>query len=179
MISNSLTYRFAPLAMFIIMAFGYSGTISNSHQKKIQKEIAALWPDSSIETEEILLNESERTEASKIGIGKIYALSSNQEKLGYLVYLYVPSKFDYFDIGLIYDQDAKIKSMKVLAYREDHGGEVGSKRWLKQFIGLGEENPMVLNDDIQGISGATISCESATKGARETTIFLNQLNQEN
>jgi len=179
MISRSLSYKFAPLAMFFIMAFGYSRTINPSHQKKIHKEMLALWPNSSIEMEEILLNESERSEATKIGIQKIYALKSNEEKLGYLVYLFVPSKFDYFDLGLIYDRDSKIKSMKVLAYREDHGGEVGSKRWLKQFIGLGEENPMVLNDDIQGISGATISCESATKGARETTIFLNQLNQEN
>jgi len=25
--------------------------------------------------------------------------------------------------------------VKVLVYREDHGGEVASKRWLKQFSG--------------------------------------------
>lgn len=177
MLSNSLTYKFAPLAMILFMAFGYSANISPSHQKKISKEIAVLWPNTAIQIDELSLSETEKDNASKIGIEKIYSLSNDQEKLGYLVYLFVPSKLDYFDIGLIYGLDCKVKSMKILAYREDHGGEVGSKRWLKQFIGLGEDDPISLNEDIQGISGATISCESATKGTRETTIFLSKLTQ--
>lgn len=177
MLSHSLTYKFAPLAMILFMAFGYSRNISPAHQKKMNKEIAILWPDSDVQMDEILLNEIQKEQASRIGIEKVYALSKNEEALGYLVYLFVPSKLDYFDIGLIYDEEARIKSMKVLAYREDHGGEVGSKRWLKQFIGLGEKDPISLNEDIQGISGATISCESATKGTRESTIFLSNLTQ--
>ena len=43
--------------------------------------------------------------------------------------------------------------MKILAYREDWGGEIRSKRWLKQFSNREIE-------DVQAISGATISVNS-------------------
>jgi Na+-transporting NADH:ubiquinone oxidoreductase subunit NqrC len=42
-----------------------------------------------------------------------------------------------------------------LIYRENYGGEIGSKRWLKQFIGMTEPKNYV-----DGISGATISVNS-------------------
>jgi hypothetical protein len=121
------------------------------------------------------MDDIDKKAAMKIGIEEIFSLIEEQDTLGYYVFLSVPSKLDKFDIGLVYTINSDILLVKVLAYREDHGGEVGSKRWLKQFIGLGADDPIVLNEDIQGISGATISCESATNGTREATRFLNKL----
>jgi Na+-translocating ferredoxin:NAD+ oxidoreductase RnfG subunit len=161
--------------MIFIMAIGYSFKINPVEHKKINKEILAIWPEKNIQLLPFSINEQERKAAGKIGIEDVFSLVEDQDTLGYYIFLTVPSKLDKFDIGLIYSLNSEILLVKVLTYREDHGGEVGSKRWLKQFIGLGADAPMVLNEDIQGISGATISCESATNGTREATRFLNKL----
>lgn len=157
------------------MAFGFSNDFSKSIQKKIDKELTILWPSSHIDFNSRSISDSLLRRSHEIGIERIYTLSNAETEVGYMVYVKVPSKFDNFDIAIFYDLDLQIKSMKILAYREDHGGEVGSKRWLKQFIGLGIEDPIKLNDDIQGIAGATISCVSATNGARNVTRFMNRL----
>ena len=172
---NRVNSKFASIAVIFIMAFGFSTTMTPSIQKKIDKELASNWPEKTIVLDPISLPDSVSAQAREIGIMKVYDLVDAQGKMGYMVYFQVPSKFDYFDLAIFYDTTIHIKSMRMLAYREDHGGEVGSKRWLKQFIGLSSDDPISLNDDIQGISGATISCESATKGAKEVTEFLYQL----
>jgi hypothetical protein len=56
---------------------------------------------------------------------------------------------------VLFDETKTIKLVKVLVYRENYGGEIGSKRWLRQFIGLDKPKPFV-----SAISGATISVHS-------------------
>jgi hypothetical protein len=170
--------KISMLAIILFISFGFTDSFPKSIQKKIDKELTILWPDSTINLFEKRLDSSRMEMATKMGIMEIYTIVGKDEKLGYMVYLQVPSKFDFFDIAIFYDLNNYIKSIKILAYREDHGGEVGSKRWLKQFIGMGADNAITLNDDIQGISGATISCESATKGAREVTKFMDEFNSK-
>ena len=65
------------------------------------------------------------------------------------------SKFDTFDYMVLLDKNNTIKLVKVLVYREDYGGEIASKRWLKRWVGI---NQRVTH--IDGISGATISVNS-------------------
>lgn len=178
MLTSRVTYKFAPLAMILLMAFGYSTVEISGHQKKVNKELAVLWPEAGATMLAYSLSEKQKSLAASIGIEELYVLFAEHDTLGYFAFVVVPSKLDKFDIGVFYNTDGEILSMKVLAYREDHGGEVGSKRWLKQFIGLDDRAPMKLNDDIQGISGATISCEAATKGARDATVFINELIQD-
>ena len=174
--SKGVYFKFALIAVVVITtAFSFSLSLPNSVQKKVDKELANLWPENFIIMNEEMLSPADRKSADEIGVSTVYKLSENEFEKGYMVYLKVPSKFDYFDLGIFYSLDLKIKSMKVLVYREDHGGEVGSKRWLKQFIGKGIDDPMRLNEDIQGISGATISCEAATIGAREVSEFMNKI----
>jgi len=52
--------------------------------------------------------------------------------------------------------------MKVLIYREDYGGEIGSKRWLKQFVGKSLNDELNVGQNIKAISGATISVNAMT-----------------
>lgn len=175
MYSNSLHFKLALLAMVFIMAFGYSEPLAPSHIKKIEKELKQLWPEKDVKFELYLIDDNDSQIAESIGIEEVYSLEADGNQMGFMVYFKVASKFDVFDLALFYDTSLLIKSMKVLEYREDHGGEVGSNRWLKQFVGLGKDDAIRLNDDIQGISGATISCESATKGAKDITVFINKL----
>ena len=84
--------------------------------------------------------------------GSIYKISNSSD------FVYIgksPSKFDDFDYMVLFDETKSIKLVKVLVYRENYGGEVGSRRWLKQWIGISKPKYMV-----DAISGATISVNS-------------------
>ena len=84
--------------------------------------------------------------------GRLYYISNTSDK----VFIgYARSKFETFDYMVLLDESNTIKLVKILIYREDYGGEVGSKRWLKQWIGVSDRKDMV-----HAISGATISVDS-------------------
>ena len=84
--------------------------------------------------------------------GKIYRMLNNTD----FVYIgKARSKFDAFDYMVLFDENKTIKLVKVLVYRENYGGEIGSKTWLRQFIGIDKPKPFV-----DAISGATISVHS-------------------
>lgn len=144
--------------------------------KKLEKSYAELWPGITINQKAIELTLEESKKLSfQYHNNKLYNLQSGAETLGYLYLAKAPSKFDQFDYAIIFDTDLNIMKVDVLVYREDYGGEIGSKRWLKQFKGKNSSSKVVLNDDIQGISGATISCRSATKGIHDHISFIAEL----
>jgi len=63
---------------------------------------------------------------------------------------------------VLLDAELIVVNTKVLVYREDYGGEIGSKRWLKQFVGKTQNDDLRYGDNIMAISGATISVRSMT-----------------
>ena len=84
--------------------------------------------------------------------GRLYYITDTSDK----VFIgYARSKFETFDYMVLLDDSNTIKLVKVLIYREDYGGEVGGKRWLKQWIGVKDRK-----DFVHAISGATISVDS-------------------
>jgi Na+-translocating ferredoxin:NAD+ oxidoreductase RnfG subunit len=73
---------------------------------------------------------------------------------------------------VILNINGNIINSKVIKYREAYGGEVGNIRWLKQFINRNKNSRYNVGKDINGISGATISVKSITKGIQKiTTLF--------
>ena len=68
-----------------------------------------------------------------------------------------------FDFIVLFDSKFTIKKTKVLIYREDYGQQIGSQRWLKQFIGLVPEDTPIYGEDIDAIAGATISASNMTR----------------
>ena len=68
---------------------------------------------------------------------------------------------------------------KILIYREDHGRQVGSQRWLKQFIGRKSGEKLVYGKDIDGISGATVSAKSMTLAVNNVLESLQILKNNN
>ena len=75
----------------------------------------------------------------------------------------------------IYLEFLIIKKVNVLVYREDYGGEIGSNRWLKQFVGKARTTELVVGKNIAAISGATISVYSMTNAVNQLLYEMNQL----
>jgi len=101
------------------------------------------------------------------------------EHLGYLFVDKAPSKTAEFDYLIVFDTELKIMHSKVLIYREEYGGEIGSKRWLKQFNGKTAKDRVSHKTNIDGIAGATISVRSMTNSIDELlqTVGILQKNQ--
>ena len=154
--------------LILVSIFCLSADLPKSAYKKIDKTFASLWEEQAIKKE-------------RIDVGKNLKLSKIQANgvlVGYYVIAEANSKADYFDYMVVYTPDLKIMAVQLLVYREDYGGEIGSKRWLRQFKGKTTSAEMKFGHDIQNISGATISARSMTSGVQATTTQINALKKQ-
>lgn len=122
---------------------------SNSSLKKADKELIAYFGQD-LEKQKISSNTNH------------YSLSINDSIYGFLCFEQSPSKHDKFDYMAIYSPDFKLLKLRILAYRENYGGEISNKRWLNQFISRSPKK-------VQAISGATISVESLKYSVAQLT----------
>ena len=106
-------------------------------------------------------------------VGKLYDILDHQLLKGYAFIGTAPSKTDTFEYLVILDQNLVIKKINVLVYREDYGGEIGSNRWLKQFVGKSNKIDFSVGKNIAAISGATISVYSMTNAVNQLLSDLN------
>jgi Na+-translocating ferredoxin:NAD+ oxidoreductase RnfG subunit len=63
--------------------------------------------------------------------------------------------------------DGTLQDIQVMVYREPHGDEIRERRFRAQFAGKKLQDPLVVGKDIDAISGATISSNSAAYAARK------------
>ncbi len=142
--------------------------LSKSIQKKVDKEIKGTFNIELFTFTEISID-SEITNDLPSAFGKdnLFKIESEDSFLGYAYVSKAFGKVDYFDYLVLLDKDLIVLKTKILVYREDYGGEIGSKRWLKQFIGKSQYDELRYGDNIAGISGATISVRVMTKAMND------------
>ena len=74
--------------------------------------------------------------------------------------------------------EGEILFSEIIKYREQYGGGVKSKSWLEQFNGGNGKSTYEVGKNIQGISGATISVNSVTKGIRKSALLFEKMKNE-
>lgn len=150
--------------------------LPKSAWKKVDKTITALWPEGNVQREVINISSDQKESLSfNLEDNKLFKLTDSTQLVGYLFLAEAPSKADKFDYMVIFKPDLSILTVQLLVYREDQGGEIGSKRWLKQFNGKSGGKEMKFGYDIQNISGATISARSMTKGIEVLSKNIQEL----
>ncbi|GGH45733.1 FMN-binding protein [Mangrovimonas yunxiaonensis] len=140
----------------------------NGDKKKVTKEVKAAF---GVETFQITPKVFPEAETNKLpatfNADTFFEIKKDEALLGYAYMSNAPSKTDTFDYLVLFDANLIIKKTKVLAYREDYGGEIGSKRWLRQFEGKTTSDKLVYKSNIVAISGATISVRSMTAAVNQ------------
>jgi len=145
---------------FLFFGFGLPKNI----QKKVYKEVEKTFEVSEFVMQAVVVSDAmNRKLPAKITENNFYRLTEDKELLGYIFVDKAPSKTAQFDYLVIFNDNLKVIHSKVLVYREEYGGEIGSKRWLKQFLGKTGHDRVSHETNIDGISGATISVRSMTK----------------
>jgi len=71
------------------------------------------------------------------------------------------------------DPQGKIAAIEVLVYRESHGSQIRYAGFREQFYGKDRTAPLKVGQDVQNISGATLSVRAATRVAKRALILWN------
>ncbi len=163
MIINHI-YKMKKIALLTIVVLLISSFTSNKRiEALIEKEIKTAFNFEKYSKQPISVSsEVNETLPIKIDDTNFFKIKTGEKLVGYYYLGQAFGKADYFDFIVIFDKDLIVSKVKVLVYREDHGSEVGSKRWLNQFNGKTKNENLTYQKDIAAISGATISAKSMT-----------------
>ncbi len=74
-----------------------------------------------------------------------------------------------YAVGL--NPSGNITGIEILEYVESYGYEVAEAQWRKQFVGKNASDPIKLNQDIQNIGGATLSCKHISDGVKRVAVL--------
>lgn len=150
---------FLTIVVLLISSF----TTTKKTEALIQKEIKTLFNVEQYSKQPIVvIKEVNEKLPIKIDDTNFFKIKIEEKTVGYYYLGQAFGKTDYFDFMVIFDKELIVSKVKVLVYREDHGSEVGSKRWLNQFNGKKTNENLTYQKDIAAISGATISAKSMT-----------------
>jgi Na+-translocating ferredoxin:NAD+ oxidoreductase RnfG subunit len=102
------------------------------------------------------------------GHGKlsVWAARQGATVLGHVFVDEVIGREDFITYAVGIRADGQLLPVRVLEYRESHGGEIRNARWLAQFAGRSTVQQLRFGTDIKNIAGATLSSEHVTAGVR-------------
>jgi hypothetical protein len=78
----------------------------------------------------------------------------------------VLGKHEFIPFALGLDAGGAVKSVEILEYRESYGSQIRNPAWRSQFTGKAHGATLTLTNDIQNISGATLSSRHVTDGIK-------------
>ncbi|NND16314.1 MAG: FMN-binding protein [Eudoraea sp.] len=145
-----------------LLAVSFSMGLDRNLEKKIRKEIEKTFQCTDCKLIIVPISKDAHDSLPLDCIDKLYKIENVDELVGYAFVSKARSKTADFDYLVLFNPEIRVIHAKVLIYREDYGGEIGSKRWLKQFYGLGVQDRVHPERNIDAISGATISVRSMT-----------------
>ena len=102
---------------------------------------------------------------------QMYVARKNNQVLGFAFEDVIAGKWGPIHYLLAVDPTGKITNVMVLDYQERRGKPVAKRSFLDQFLGKNSHDPLKLRQDINGVTGATISSRAMTDGIRKL-LFL-------
>ncbi|MGB7842802.1 MAG: FMN-binding protein [Salinimicrobium sp.] len=164
------------IVVFIVFPFSFLMD-SPGLGKKVDREIKDEFQITSYEYQGVEISETlSQKLPSRVTKENFFRLKNEGNLIGYAYVDKAPSKTAEFDYLVILDKDLTIARTKVLVYREEYGGEIGSKRWLRQFTGKSKSSEI---RDIAAISGATISVRSMKSAVKDLLAGIEILQENN
>lgn len=138
----------------------------------------ALWQDTAMESVAINLTDQEVKSietASKTHMWSNTFKAWKTETGGWFLVDQVVGKHEMIDMAVAITHDGRIKGLRVMRYVESYGDEVKHPNWLAQFFGRDNSERLKLDQQIDNISGATLSCRHITDGVNRWTHTWDQI----
>ncbi len=162
---------------------GISAVVYQTEEEALKK----MLPDADhFDTREIALTADQQLKAEQIA-GKSFNDShfrvnigmKGERLIGYTFPIEVVGKERPITLLIGVTPDGAILSVEVLIYRESKGSEVRYPRFMAQFLGKKKDDPLRMGEDIQSISGATLSSRGVTYGVRKALALFEVVKTEN
>ena len=156
--------------------------------RKMERLVSKLWKDIEFTITSI------HVEDPLESLTKLNAIYTNEGKtlLGYSCYTYshgcriggcsAPSAkaddtYEVFEYIIIYDESMNILKIDISDYGGEYGYEICRAKWLRQFNG--KSSGFALEENIDGISGATVSATYLIDDVNILGNYLRKLKGEN
>ena len=81
-----------------------------------------------------------------------------------------------FLVGI--DVEGDVLDVYVLEYREPHGSEITRPAFLSQFYGKTVNSPLIVGQDIDGVTQATISSKAAAGAVKKALRIIDELRKD-
>jgi Na+-translocating ferredoxin:NAD+ oxidoreductase RnfG subunit len=124
---------------------------------------------------------AEQASAQSFIIDKLYLwqILQDEKVIGWAVIDNVLGKVQPITYLVIFDATMTVTQVQVLRYREQYGGAVQNPVWLNQFKGFQADAGFRLGEDIDGITGATLSANALARGVKRMAVYLHHINPMN
>jgi len=151
------------LAVFCVLSAGILAAVYLFTQPRIESNSKSAFISSMRE----VLPEANSFKSLKCGEGKVYAGMKGKERVGAAVLIEQRGYGGTIEILVGIDLAGTIKGMKILNHRETPGlgAGISAPGFLKQFMGKTTKDPIEAKNDIEAITGATISSRAVCVGA--------------
>lgn len=109
-------------------------------------------------------------QASKVRVRSdvqpLWRVEAEGKTIGWFFLDEVIGKHEFITYVVALTPAGEVKGIDILDYRETHGSQVKDLKWRQQFVGKKAGAPLKLDEDIQNISGATLSCKNLANGVK-------------
>lgn len=102
----------------------------------------------------------------------IYVAKRGDEVVGYAVFDEERGEHELIDFATFFDPQGVIVRTEIVAYREAYGSEIRREAFRKQFLGRSAKSGFKVGQDIDAISGATLSSESMSRALQRAAVLV-------
>lgn len=81
---------------------------------------------------------------------------------------------DFLDYVVFYGQAFEVQKVKIVRFSSEHGAEVCSAGWLKQFVGHAPGKLLTVGKNVDAVSGATATVNTLTFDIQSKTYILKE-----
>ena len=163
---------------FLIYILLSSAIFAGGIKGKVEQEINAHFKNSSMEIVKYTIPEKIKSEIEKSANQRFFRktivywkIKQNKKLTAIAILDNVYGKTMPITFLVFFNLNCKILSSEVIKYRESHGGEISNKNWLAQFKNKDSKSSFDFGKEIDGISGATISAKSISKGIQKLSLL--------
>jgi Na+-translocating ferredoxin:NAD+ oxidoreductase RnfG subunit len=104
---------------------------------------------------------------------QVWQAMAKGKMIGWFFVDQVIGKHELITYALGLNTDGSIRQVQIIEYLEVYGSQVRYPNWRDQFVGKTVRSPLRLDNDIDNITGATLSSRHLTDGIRRL-LFLHQ-----
>ncbi|MDG6777936.1 FMN-binding protein [Thiomicrorhabdus sp. zzn3] len=173
------------LPLFAIPVAAITSPAYGIQYMTVEQAQQALFPQASAFAENFVqLNDDQRDQIEALSDvrqrwkkQKVWKAMQADQQVGWFIVDKVIGKHEFITYAAAIDMNGDVIGIEIMDYRETYGGEVGQENWRKQFVGVDLKSPLKLNQDIQNISGATLSCRNVTNGVKRLLALHNTVLQ--